>query len=109
MVFKSILQGVDTRRSCRTFTLKIILKKIKLICPIIDDLNKSFQENYSNDPKQSTDEHMAKFKRRSSMRQYMKMKRIKWGFKWWFRCASSNCYLYQFDLYLGKNQNVDVN
>ena len=31
------------------------------------------------------------------------------GFKWWFRCASSNVYLYEFDLYLRKKQNTEVN
>ena len=54
------------------------------IRPIIDHLNKSFQESYSNEPKQSIDEYMTKFKGCSSMRQYLKMKPIKWGFKWWF-------------------------
>ena len=29
MVLKAFLQGVDTRRSCRVFTLQIILNKIK--------------------------------------------------------------------------------
>ena len=52
---------------------------------------------------------MTKFKGRSSIRQYLKMKPIKRNFKWWFRCASSNGYLYEFDLYLGKKQNVEVN
>ena len=52
---------------------------------------------------------MTKFKGRSSMRQYLKVKPIKWGFKWWFRYESSNGYLYEFDLYLGKKQNVEVN
>ena len=79
------------------------------IRPNIDHLNKSFQESYLNDPKQSIDEHMNKFKGRSSMRQYLKMKPIKWVFKWWFRCVSSNSYLYEFDLYLGKKQTVQVN
>ena len=51
---------------------------------------------------------MTKFKGRSSMRQYLKMKPVKWNFKWWFRCANSNGYLYEFDLYLGKKQNVQV-
>ena len=50
------------------------------IRPIIDHLNKSFQESYLNEPKQSIDEHMTKFKGRSSMRQYLKMKPIKLGF-----------------------------
>ena len=92
IVFKTFLQGVDTRRSCRIFTFQTILSKIKptkviqtyKIHPIIDHLNKSSQENYSNDPKQSTDERMTKFKGPPSMRQYLKMKPIKWGFKWWF-------------------------
>ena len=38
------------------------------------------------------------------MRQHLKMKPIKWGFKWWFRCARSNGYLYELDLYLRKKQ-----
>ena len=50
------------------------------IRPIINQLNKSFQESYSNEPKQTIHEHMTKFKGRSSMRQYLKMKPIKWGF-----------------------------
>ena len=79
------------------------------ICPIIDQLNKLFQESYSNEPKQSNDDHMTKFKGCSSMRQYLKMKPIKWGFKSWFRCARSNSYLCEFDLYLEKKQNVEVN
>ena len=43
------------------------------------------------------------------MRQHLKMKPIKWCFNWWFRCASPNGYLYEFDLYFGKTQNVEVN
>ena len=33
---------------------------------------------------------MTKFRGRSSMRQYLKMKAIKWGFEWWFTCAFVN-------------------
>ena len=36
------------------------------------------------------------------MRQYIKNKPIKWGFKFWFCCGSKSEYLYQFDMYLGK-------
>ena len=79
------------------------------IRPVIDDLFKSFQESYSNEPKQSIDEHMTKFKGCSSIRQYLKMKPVRWSCKWWFRCVSSNGYLYEFDLYLGKKQNIEVN
>ena len=38
-----------------------------------------------------------------------KWNQLNGGFKWWLKCASSNGYLYGFDLYLGKKQNVEVN
>ena len=49
--------------------------------PVIDHLNKNFDEVLSNNKEQSIDEHMVKFKKRSSMKQYIKFKPIKWGFK----------------------------
>ena len=84
--FQKILQNLhfaDNSKQGQTY-------KGYKIQPIIDYLNKLFQESYSNEPKQSIDEHMTKFRGRSSMRKYLKMKPIKWGFKWWFKCASSN-------------------
>ena len=52
---------------------------------------------------------MIKFKGRSGIRQYVKNKPIKWGFKIWYRCASKTGYLYQFDLYLGKKESREEN
>ena len=49
------------------------------IRPIIEHLNKLFAESLSNSPFQSVDDHMCKFKGRSSMKQYIKNKPIKWG------------------------------
>ena len=37
------------------------------------------------------------------------MKPIKWGLKWGFWSASSSGYLCEFDLYLGKKKDVEVN
>ena len=51
--------------------------------PVIDHLNSKFSKVLSNDG----DEHMAKFKGRSGMKQYLKSKPIKWGFKFWFPCS----------------------
>ena len=76
---------------------------------IIKHLNDSFSSCVSNDSTQSVDEHMVKFRGRSSMRQYLKNKPIKWGFKFWYRCASKTGYLYQFDLYLGKKESREEN
>jgi hypothetical protein len=44
-----------------------------------------------------------------SAKQYLKMKPIKWGFKWWCRCASDTGYLYQIELYLGKKDSEEHN
>ena len=56
---------------------------------------------------QSIEEHMCKFKGKSIMRQYMKNKPIRWGFKFWFRCGAKSDYLYEFDRYLGRKGNAE--
>ena len=77
--------------------------------PVIDYLNSKFSEVLSNDSEQSIDEHMVKFKGRSGMKQYIKSKPIKWGFKFCFRCSSKSGYLYQMDIYLGRKQTPEFN
>ena len=52
--------------------------------PVIDHLNSKFSKVLSNNSEQSTDEHMMKFKGRSGMKQYIKSKPMKWGYKFWF-------------------------
>ena len=64
----------------------------------VNHFNQSFTNSVSNDDSQSIDEHMVKLKGRSSMKQLVKDKPIKWGFKFWLCCASETGYLYQFDL-----------
>ena len=51
------------------------------IRPVIEHLNKVFAESLSNSPFQSVDEDVSQFNCRSSMKQYIKNKLIKWGFK----------------------------
>ena len=60
--------------------------------PIIDRMSEAFQVGFQNKPEQSIDNHMTKFRGHASIRQYLKMTPIKWGFKWWFQCASSIAY-----------------
>ena len=60
-----------------------------------------------NKSEQSINQHMVKF--RSGMKQYIKSKPIKWGFKFWFRCSSKSGYLYQMDIYLGRKQTSEFN
>ena len=79
------------------------------ISPVIDHFNKSFSNALPNDELQSVDEHMLKFEGRSSRKQYVKKKPIKWGFKFWYGCASTTGYLYSLELYLGKKNKVELN
>ena len=71
------------------------------IRPVFKHLSKVFAESLSNSRFQSVDEHMCKFKGRSSMKQYIKNKPIKRGFKYWYRCDSETGYFYQLELYQG--------
>ena len=77
--------------------------------PVIDHLNWKVSEVLSKNSEQSIDEHMVKFKGGSGMKQYIKSKPIKWGFKFWFRCSSKSGYLYQMDIYLGRKQTPEFN
>lgn len=72
------------------------------IRPVIDHFNTSFQNALNNTKKQSIDEHMIKFKGHNAMKQYIKNKPVKWGFKLWCRCDAATGYLFEFDLYTGK-------
>ena len=58
--------------------------------PLFDHLGKNFQNMLQPEAHQSIDEHMCKFKGKSIMRQYMKNKPIKRGFKFWFRCGAKS-------------------
>ena len=65
-----------------------------------------FEETLEPESHHSINEHMCKFKSKSLMRQYMKNKPIKVGFKFWFCCRSMWRYLYEFYMYLGKKGNT---
>lgn len=69
---------------------------------ILDHFNRCFQSARGNTSSQSIDEHMCKFKGKSGMKQFIKNKPVPWGFKLWFRCSSTDGYLYEMDIYLGK-------
>lgn len=81
--------------------------KMYKLRPMIQELNKLFQQETANSSKQSIDECMVKFKGRSSLKQYMPKKPIKRGFKIWARCDSVTGYLYQFEIYTGKGDSME--
>ncbi|XP_068623973.1 piggyBac transposable element-derived protein 4-like [Battus philenor] len=79
--------------------------KLQKVRPLLDYLNRTYQENATNSESQSVDESMIKFKGRDSKKQYMPAKPIKRGFKAW--CDSKTGYLYQCDIYTGKDQTLN--
>ena len=79
------------------------------IHPVIKHLNKVFAGSLSNSPFQIVDKHMYKFKGRSSMKQYIKNKPNKWGFKYWYRCDSETGYVCQLELYQGWKEERELN
>ena len=103
--FQSILQnlhfsnndnGDKTDKSCK-------------ICPAIEHLKEVFVESLPNSTFQSIDKHLCNFKDRSSMKQFIKNKSIKWGFKHWHRWYSEGGYVYQLELYQGQNEKRELN
>ena len=100
--FKEFLQNIHFADNSKSNKESDEACKIR---PLIDHFNKVFPEAMSDDSEQTIDEHMVKFKGRSSMKQYLKKKPIKWGFKFWFRYASKTGYLQEMDL--GKKQQVE--
>lgn len=72
------------------------------IRPVLKHFNDAFLSALSPTKYQTIDEHMIKFKGQNAMKQYVKGKPVKWGFKMWCRCDSKSGYLFECDLYTGK-------
>ena len=77
--------------------------KLRKIRPLLTKMNSLFQQHAVSTYSQSIDEAMIKFKGRSSLRQYMPLKPTKRGYKVWVRAHSKSGYVYQFDIYTGKD------
>ena len=103
--FKQILQNIHFSNNDTADKVD----KGNKVRPLINHFNEAFQSAMSNSSIQSIDEHMIKFKGRSSMKQYIKSKPIKWGFKFWFRCDSKTGYLYDMNMYLGRKESTEYN
>lgn len=75
--------------------------KIWKIRPWLDHLQRSF-EKIIPEEHQAVDEIVIAFKGHSGLKQYLRLKPKKWGFKMWARCGSSGI-VYQMDVYQGAN------
>ena len=70
--------------------------------PLLTVLSKSFRRYYHLGSYVSVDESMIPFKGRSFMKQYIKDKPCKWGFKVWALCCAESGYFFSLCVYTGK-------
>ena len=75
--------------------------------PLIDHLSQKFKSLYEVNRVVAVDEAMIKFQGRSSLKQYMSLKPMKWGIKVWVLADSHNGYFSRFEVYTGKKGNTD--
>lgn len=70
--------------------------------PLVEELGVACTSYYVPVQAISIDERMVAFKGRVGMKQYIKDKPTKWGFKLWVLADSSTGYTYKFSIYTGK-------
>ena len=75
---------------------------------LLEQLQAAFEREYVPDCEMSIDEGMIPFKGRLSIKQYMKDKPQKWGVKGWLFCESSTGYLFRFEIYMGKDRDLNI-
>ena len=76
---------------------------------LLSNIYKVSANSLSNSLFQSVDKYMCKFKGRSSMKQNIMNKPIKWGFKYWYRWDSETGYVYRLELYQGRKEKDELN
>jgi Transposase IS4 len=74
--------------------------------PLLTELSSSFPTFFHPDQTLVVDEAMVGFKGRSEMKQYIKNKPTKWGYKVW--CLASSNYLLGFQVYQGKRSSIGI-
>ncbi|XP_023228023.1 piggyBac transposable element-derived protein 4-like [Centruroides sculpturatus] len=76
--------------------------KINKIWSIVANLNKKFSHLYVPERDISVDESLMLYKGRLSWKQYIPLKRSRFGVKFFMLCESASGYLYNFIIYTGK-------
>jgi hypothetical protein len=76
--------------------------RLAKVRPLMNLLQENFRAQYNPGRYLTADEDICKFKGRNLMKQYMKAKIIKWGYRIWKLCDASNAYVLNFDVYTGK-------
>lgn len=82
------------------------LHKVSWLLKHINDTSASFFQPHRD---LSVDERMVKSKGRSGIRQYLRDKITKWGYKLWVLADSTTGYTVQFSVYTGKRESPSPN
>lgn len=83
--------------------------KLQKIWPVIKHLNKLYQEIITPERDVTIDESLMLFKGRLHWKQYIPLKRSRFGIKSFMLCESKSGYVYQFIIYTGKGTIFDDN
>ena len=78
--------------------------KIYRVREFLDIIVRNAQHLYRLDQDVSIDETMVPHKGRLSFKQYIKNKPVRWGIKLWVLCEAKTGYVFNFQVYLGKEQ-----
>ncbi len=78
--------------------------KIYKVKNFTEILRRNFQKNYNFGRYATIDKSMIKFKGRSSLKQYLPLKPIKRRYKDWCLCDPMTGYLFNYQIYLGKEE-----
>ena len=69
---------------------------------VINHFNRAFQAAMAASKHQSIDERMVKYKGHNILKQYVKGKPVKWGFKFWVRASAKSGFVFETEFYCGK-------
>ena len=78
------------------------------IRPLINLLIGNFRANYNPECYLTADEDICKFKGRNKMKQYLRGKIIKWGYKIWKLCDAKTAYVLNLRVFTGKTSEKSV-
>lgn len=83
--------------------------KLNKIWPIYEDFSKKFSKFYSLDRDVTIDESLLLYKGRLGWKQYIPLKRARFGIKSYLLCESKSGYVWSFIIYTGKGTVINQN
>ena len=119
---QTLYHGLWARKFTPRLRYKALMAFLHIVDPLNEDANNKLRkvEDFVKDFKYickklyqprghvAVDERMVKSRHRSGIRQYLKDKPTKWGIKLWVLADSSNAYVPDFNIYIGKQAGREI-